>query len=251
MKNVTLCIFLSLFMLSSISFSQGYVKLGGGYNLDFNSVNYGSSSTTSGDVTSYEAVNGSFGKGVNIAGAFGYNLSSSLGLELGLIYKLPQEFERKNQYSDGSSNTRTATGSFFAFAPTLVITAPSKNVKPFAKIGLIIALPSVEEERNSIPGSSGGDAYSTKTVFSSGVDFGLIGGAGILAPLSKNIDFIAELDFVSLTWKPSEYEYTDEDGRTTTYKLEDEYSSTDLNTEGPEFLPFSNVGLNIGIQIGF
>ena len=251
MKKLTVIFFFFLFFLSNISFSQGYVKLGGGYNLDFNSVYFGSSSTTSGTVTNYEAVNGSFGKGVNIAGAFGYNFSSGLGLELGLIYKLPQEFEEKDQFSAGDSRTSTTTGSYFGFAPTFVVSAPSKNVTPFAKLGLLIALPSVEGESIYNPGSSGGTASTEKVVFSSGVDFGLTGGAGILVPLSSNVDFIAELDFVSFTWKPAEVEYTDAQGLTTTYKLEDERSSTDINTRRPEFLPFSSVGLNVGIQIGF
>jgi hypothetical protein len=244
MKKVTLYFFFVLFFLSNISFSQSYIKLGGGYNLDFNSVNFATSTTSSetGN-SSYEAVYGSLGKGVNIAGAFGYNFSSNLGLELGLIYKLSTEFESIDQ-SGTQTSTETANGSFFAFAPTLVITAPSKNVKPFVKFGLLVAIPSAEREYTS----SGG--YSETDIFSGSVDFGLTGGAGILVPLSPNIHFIAELDFVSLTWKPNEVEVKSPDG-TITYKLEDEWTSSDQFTDGPVFLPFSNVGLNIGIQIGF
>jgi len=58
------------------------------------------------------------------------------------------------------------------------------------------------------------------------------------------------VDFIGLTWKPAEAEETDSDGSTRTIKYEDEWTSNDENTQGPVFIPFSSVGLNIGIQIG-
>lgn len=243
MKNVTLFFFLIFFMLSNISFSQGYVKIGGGYNLSMNSVNFGTSSSGSSENRTHEAVNGSLGKGINFTGAFGYNFSPNLSLELDLIYKLSEEFEEKHQ-SEQQTSTFTYKGSFFAFAPTLVITASSKNIKPFVKLGLLVAIPSTE----FVHISNNGD--TRKANFSTSVDFGLAGGAGILVPISTSIDFFAEVDFISFTWKPAEAEFTDFDGSTKTIKYEDEWTSNDENTEGPEFLPFSNVGLNIGVQIG-
>jgi len=153
MRNVTLFFFLSLFMLSSISFSQGYyAKLGGGYNLSFNSLNFGNNSSGE-ENRSYEAVTGSLGEGINFAGAFGYNFPSNVGVELGFIYKLPQEFEETDQYSEGTY-TGTIKGSYFAFVPTFVISAPSKNVTPFAKLGLIVAIPSTEAERTNPAGDT-------------------------------------------------------------------------------------------------
>jgi hypothetical protein len=135
-------------------------------------------------------------------------------------------------------------GSFLGFSPTLVVNVPLENVKPFMKLGLLIALPATEYEYID----SNGD--TEKGTFGGGVDFGLTGGAGILVPLSTQINFFAEFDFVSLTWKPDEIEVTDSEGMTETIKFEDEWSSDDDNTSGPVFLPFSNIGLNVGIQIG-
>lgn len=244
MKNL-FTFFFVLFFMTGLSFSQVYVKIGGGYNLDFNSMNLGTNVTgSSSEDFSYEAVNGSFGKGPNIAGAIGYNFSSYLAGELGIVYKLSTEFEEKYQFGS-SSQTNTIKGSFFGFAPTLVINAPLDKVKPFMKIGLLIALPATEYEAVS----SFGD--TEKGTFGGGVDFGLTTGVGILVPLSSQINFIAELDIVSFTWKPDEIEVTYSDGTTETIKFKDEYTSNDQNTSGPMFLPFSNVGLNIGIQIGF
>jgi hypothetical protein len=237
-------IFFILFFMAGLSFSQVYVKLGGGYNLSFNSVDIGTNTTGSGEGDySYEAVNGSYGMGPNIAGAFGYNFSSYLAGELGVIYKLSTEFEVKDQYGTQTSTT-TYNGSFLGFAPTFVINAPLDNIKPFMKIGLLIALPASEIKYSDSEGNTG------KGTFGGGVDFGLTGGAGILVPLSTKINFFAEFDFISFTWKPTEVEVTNSDGTTHTYKLEDEWTSNDEYTEGPMFLPFSNVGLNVGIQIG-
>jgi hypothetical protein len=244
MKKVTLYFFFILFFLSNISFSQSYIKLGGGYNLSFNSVNFGINSSGSEENRTYEAVNGSLGEGINFTGAFGYNFSSNLGLELDLIYKLDQEFEETHQ-SGTQTYTYTYNGSFFAFAPTLVITAPSKNIKPFAKVGLLVAIPSAEYKETNYDGDT------RKLTFSTSVDFGLTGGAGILVPISSNIDFFAEVDFISFTWKPAEGEGTDFDGSTATIKFEDEWTSNDEFNDDPVFIPFSNFGLNVGIQIGF
>jgi len=244
MKRFTLFyIVLVVLLTSGVSFSQYYVKLGGGYNLSFNSIYWGANSSGTENRT-YEAVNGSLGEGINFTGAFGYDFSSNIGLELDLIYKLSQEFEEKDTYEQGT-NTSTIKGSFFGFAPSFVINAPLESVKPFIKFGLLVALPAAEYEYVD------SDGDTEKGTFGGGVDFGLTGGAGILVPISTKINFIAEVNFVSFTWKPTEIEVTEYDGTIQTIKLEDEWTSNDENTSGPVFIPFSNVGLNVGIQIGF
>jgi hypothetical protein len=247
MKNITLFFFLILFFLSSISFAQFYAKLGGGYNISLNSMEIGTSyNYTTGSDYSAEVVSGSFGEGINFTGAFGYDFSSNLGLELDLIYKLSTEYEVYLQDENAPyNNNRTLKGSFFGFAPTFVINAPLEKIKPFAKIGLLIAIPA--SEIDIVYNSD----LTEKGTFSGGLDFGLTGGAGVLVPLSSTINFIAEIDFVSYTWKPNEIEVTHYDGSTETIKLEDEFTSDDENTTGSMFIPFSNVGLNVGVKINF
>lgn len=245
MKKVTALLVLAFLLLSNFSFAQMYVKLGGGYSLDFNSQSFGTNTTTTGTGTSssYEAVYGSLGSGVNVSGAFGYEFSPNFAGELGFIYKLSKEFESKDQFGT-STSTETVTGSFFGIVPTVVISASSQNVKPFVKIGLLFAFPSVEDKYTSTGG--GQETYTP----SGNLGLGLVGGAGILVPMAKNINLIAELNFVSLTWKPAEAEIKTPT-RTYTVKLEDEWTSADQFTTGPEFIPFSNAGINVGIQIGF
>jgi len=243
MKNIVVYLFFILFLMSGIAFSQIYFKVGGGYSLNFNSMEFGENSTSSvTGPTSYESVYGSLGKGVNFAGAFGYNLTSSLGLELGVMYKLSTEFEIKHQ-SGTSVSTETINGSFFAFAPTFVVNAPTSNVKPFVKFGLLVAIPSADFEDVSSTG------VTSKATLKDGIDFGLTGGAGVQIPIEGRIYFVAEVNFVSLTWKPSEVEVSS-GTQTYTVKLKDEYTSSDPYTSGPIFVPFSNVGINVGILIG-
>ena len=247
MKKATLYYTLYILFLSTgISFSQIYIKLGAGYNVDFNSVTIGTNTIISNSgVYNYEAVVGTFGKGVSISGALGYNFSTYLAGELDLIYKLPVEFEETLQAVSSYTARNTITGSFFGFAPSFVINVPLDKVKPFMKLGLLIALPSTEYEITDSEGNK------VKGVFKGGVDFGLTGAAGILIPISDQISITAEIDFVSFDWKPDEVEVTDTDGNTEVIKLENEYTSTDENRDGPVFIPFSNVGLNVGAQIGF
>ena len=246
MKNITSFLFLILFFLSSISFAQYYVKLQGGYNLGINARELGENQTYFSGTDSYEIVSGSLGEGVNFTGAIGYDFSSNLGLELDLIYKLSTEYEIFLQ--DGNApynNNRTWKGSFFAFAPTFIVNAPLNKIKVFAKLGLLIPLPALEIN------IAYNDGTSEMGVFSGGFDVGLSGGAGVLVPLSSTINFLAEIDFISYTWKPTEIELTEFDGTTETIQLQDEYTSDDENTQGSVFIPFSNVGLNVGVQIGF
>jgi len=240
MKYISLLLFIVLFFLSSPSFAQYYVKLEGGYNISLNSMEIGTSTTVTSGTYTYESVYGSFGEGINFTGAFGYDFSSNLGLELGLVYKLPTEFE----IQEGDDFTATWNGSFFGFAPTFVVNAPLEKIKPFAKIGILIALPASEIE---VTNSAGMQTIT----YNSGIDFGLTGGAGVLVPINTQINFIAEMVFVSFTWKPDEAEVTYFDGTSETIKFEDEFSSDDENTQGPVFIPFSNVGLNVGVQITF
>ena len=83
-----------------------YIEFGGGYNLDFNSMHYGDNRTSSSSgTTSYEAVNGSLGKGPFFGATFGYLFTSNFGLELGLTYKLSTELERTNQDGTYSSTS--------------------------------------------------------------------------------------------------------------------------------------------------
>lgn len=243
MKNTLVYLFFILFLMSGIAFSQIYVKAGGGYNLDFNSMEFGSNTTSSGTgTTSYEAVYGSLGKGANFAAAFGYNLTSNLGLELGIMYKLSTDFDIRYQ-SGTSVSTNTWSGSFFAFAPTIVVNAPTRNLKPFVKFGLLVAIPSADIEAVSSTG------ITSKATFNDGIDFGLTGGAGVQIPINPKIYFVAEVDFVSLTWKPSELEASS-GTQTLTYKLKDDYNSSDPYTQGPVFVPFSSVGVNVGVLVG-
>jgi hypothetical protein len=250
MKNTTLFFFLILFFLSSMSFAQYYVKLEGGYNLSLNSINIGYNISGSAGNNNVEAVNGSFGRGVNFTGAFGYDFVANyfipnFGLELGIIYKLSTEFEASEQNGNETVFSITQNGSFVGFAPTFVINAPLGKVKPFAKIGVLIALPASDFEIVNFGGNI------RKGRYSGGIDFGLSGGAGVLVPITTHINFIAELVFISFTWKPDEVKITKFDGTTETIKLEDDFTSDDENTQGPVFIPFSNVGLNVGVQISF
>lgn len=247
MKKATLFYTLSILFLSTgLSFSQIYVKLGAGYNVDFNSVDIGTNTIISNSgVYHYEAVIGTFGKGVNISGALGYNFSSYLACELDVIYKLPVEFELTLQAVSSYTAKNIITGSFLSFAPSVVINVPLDNVKPFMRLGLLAALPATEYEISDNEGNS------AKGVFKGGVDFGLTGAAGILIPISNQISINAEIDFVSFDWRPDEVEETDTDGNTEVIKLENEWTSEDESRDGPVFIPFSNLGFSAGIQVGF
>ena len=235
-------------------FQSGTEKIGG---------NYIQTSTTS---VSFENVYYSLGKGLNIEGAFGYNFQKYLGAELGFSYLKGGNTEFRLS-TLVNNQLFTSSGSMLKIIPSLVINSGYSKVNPHAKIGLIIGVNGKTE--TSLESISSTNKVSTVFLKDSGTAIGFKTSLGVLYSINNKFSLLAEANLTSLSYSPTKGRYTkwEENGvdKLPTINVIDkefEYSesvSTNgvvANTNEPrktftERLPFSSIGINVGLQYQF
>ncbi len=262
--------FLMVFVISLFTnnlFAQGaYVNINTGYGLSmstqnlyyFDFYNYTSGSNSS----TYEQVNVSLGKGLNLGGAFGYLFNENIGVELGISYLLGGKSNAKDKYSDGSTDY-TLSSRMLRVNPSLVIASGFENINPYAKFGLIIGSGSIMYEYID---NDEGDIDVLKMKLNGGIALGLSSGIGAMFHLSDNMSFFGELNMVNLSYAPTKGKVTeatsngaDELPDMTTREKEIEFvdSYTDNSHDSQprkelkQKLPFGSFGVNIGLRISF
>lgn len=273
MKNF-LKMFLMVFVISLFAnnlFAQGaYVNINAGYGLNMSSQNlyyfdfYNSTSSSNSDT--YEQVNVSLGKGLNLGGAFGYMFNENIGAELGISYLLGGKSKAKDTYTGGTTDY-TLSSKMLRINPSLVIASGFENINPYAKFGLIICSGSIMYEYND---NDNGDISLMKIKLNGGIGLGLSSGIGAMINISDNMSFFGELNMVNLSYAPTKgvlteatYNGVDQLPSMTTSEKEIEfvdsytYSSsnppadTQPSKELKQKLPFGSFGVNIGLRINF
>ncbi len=252
------------------SFAQNfYAKLNGGYSWATATMSTNSSSQV-GTVVNYEKVSFSLGKGINVGGAVGYMFNKNIGAELGINYLLGANTEYGYK-SSSSSDAYTYSATVLGFIPAIVITPGLENFNPYAKFGLSIssATLTVKDENISTSGSITNTSNITN-VYSGGVALGLVSSLGASYKITQNISIFGEMCILTMKYSPTKGELTEsklngvdnlstKSTRDKNSEFSDSYSidnsaPTDNNaprkSSAPNF-PFSSVGVNVGIIIGF
>jgi len=249
MKNFITILLILTIALSVAAIAQPYVRAGLGYGLSLGSQYIGTNYTVSGTTTNYEGVYGSFGAGLNFGAAFGYSFTSNFKGELGVSYVLGNEYE----VTDKSTNEPTTDKikcSMFSITPGMIIMTDAGDIKPYAKLGLVIAFPQMTEEYEYY---SEHNKYVKKVEASGNIAIGFTGGGGLFYPINDQLMLFGEVSFTNIAWEPAEADISsNEPGYMNhTVKYKREYSSTDLLTSDSEPKPLGSVGLNIGVLINF
>lgn len=218
---------------------------------------------------------GSLGRGVQLDGFAGYRLNNNLSLELGLAYLYG--FKNESVYS--SSNTTYSNyykdqmqAQSLRLLPGLKFSSGEGQLKPYARAGILLGLISKLEsnsESNSQYFGSFPSSSSEETTFeaSGGLSLGFAGSLGLDIKLSESVNFFSEIQMISHSWAPKKGVYTKytEDGvdvlpnmsineKETEFVDEYSYDSnapSDPNQPEKElkmFLPFSSVGLRVGLS---
>ncbi|MFZ4797712.1 MAG: outer membrane beta-barrel protein [Bacteroidia bacterium] len=270
-NTVKTIIALAISLLSINSFAQSlYVKLNAGYNWGIASNINGSNSSQTGTVTTNEKVNISFGKGVNICGAVGYMFNKNIGAELGINYLIGGTTENSIKSSSNSSlNNYSST--LLNFIPAIIITPGFEKINPYAKVGfsLGMATMTVKSENSSTFGSTTSTTNQT-SLLNGGFAIGLISALGVTYEVNEKMCVFGELNISTLSYSPTKSEITEykQDGidRISTLKTRDkvmEYTDsyttdnsvpTDNNVSRkstPINIPFSSLGVNIGVKFSF
>lgn len=212
--------------------AQGlYFKAGGGYALPVATQTIGEKYVTKnfydGNTTQYsstmEAVTASFGAGATFSGAAGFMFNEFLGAELGVQYTLGKKFETKQtyDYEDQSQSYWTSDvlkTNHFSRAifvnPAFIVTPGAGRNVPYGRFGLMIGSPTVKGEESSVNKVSYypdvQDVETRKWEYSKNVAIGLQAAVGMNWMVSDKIDIFTEVNFVSMTYYPGEYNLTED-----------------------------------------
>jgi hypothetical protein len=213
------------------------------------------------------------GGGMNINLAFGYMFSDNVGMELGVneFIGLPKKMEWSGTSStDTYSAEVKLSGKMLQLVPAILITPGLEKVNPYARLGMIVGiLPMVNEKYSSTdtynPSLKATHVSESKTKLYGGMALGFTAAGGAAFNLGEKLAFFAEVVFNGITYAPAKGKYTEwtEDGvdqlpNATTkdkeWTFERKFDADATIPDGsPDKQPkmslnFSNVELNVGIK---
>lgn len=260
MKKIVLSVALVAGIAASASAQALYIKLNGGGALRAAGTEMGYDV----DGSTSKVNRGSLGSGLLLGGAVGYNVSDNLSAELGATYL--SGFKQKSSYkSSGNTSTSETYAKQWRLTPSAVFRFGDNDLQPYTKIGVIIPV-----MNKIISSSETQNTGSTTTKItretSTGLSLGWLGALGVQKSFGERSALFVEAGFQSLSLGTRKSVATDwrVDGRDVlvdqnTYSKETEYvkeltssGSIDTNKARQDlrsYMPFSNVNLNIGLQI--
>lgn len=273
MKKLT---FLSLLLVfASLVNAQIYFRAGGGYALPLATQGAGQKNMTvqngNGATLSAtsELVKASYGAGVNFNLGAGYMFSKHIGAELNFSYLLGKEFESSTTVIEEDESIElvaTTKSKAIYITPALVISAGEGSKVPYAKLGVVMGVPQLDQKLTiSMDGTDGTNTATGNYKYQKGMSFGFMGAVGMNWMVSNNIDILTEINFISMTYYPKEYVLTslvsngekqdlddfDEYDKKTIFKEKIDVVE-DPDQDEPrealqESMPFSSISFQVGI----
>lgn len=263
-KMVSLVFVFSL--LTTTLFAQGPyvgVNVGYGFNMGSQNINGINDYIKKNDWRTYDQIDVSFGKGLNLGVAFGYMFNENIGLELGISYLIGAKTIANYKSSD-EVRDYTLSSNMLRINPSLIIAAGFEKINPYAKVGMVIGSGSAMYEYYE---NDEGDIKTRKMKLNGGLAFGLSSAVGIMFNLSDKMSFFGELNMINLSYAPTKGELVEaydegidllplmtvRDIKTEfvdgyTYNVNDATNYSIPKTELKERLPFGSFGVNIGFR---
>jgi hypothetical protein len=270
-------ILIAVFTSLTVYSQKMYLNIGGGYGFVASPDRYSPNNFSSyddGTNTSYtyESINGSgsYGKGIQLGGTFGYLLTKNIGAELNISYLFGAK-TTNTRFQSNSSNISTGeesvSGNMLRFTPAILLTTDLNKLKPYMRIGLVIGtLASVKEISYSTNTIAANTTQAIEGEYTGGTAFGYTGSFGADYMLGKWISIFCEFSIISQSWAPEKYETTkyeingtDQISTLVAWEREREfvenytYTSSNNNQNRPAlatkiYLPFSSIGFNVGLH---
>jgi outer membrane protein W len=208
----------------------------------------------------------SYGAGFLGGAGLGYYINDNVAFELGINYHLGQNF--KEEEKEGSmTSTMERRGSGLQLTPSIVITTGKDDeIAPYARVGLLVGLMNQVQFKSKDEAEFLGVKVSTdqEVVHSGGVGLGGVAALGLDYNLSDNLAIFGEVQLTTFAYRPTkgELKVSKENGVDNLGdKPEREKSweyTTNTNDVKPDNNklpaikhPFSAVGINLGVKIGF
>jgi hypothetical protein len=279
MKKLLLSVFVLTSILTNTSAQAQekgfYASLNTGYNFGASTnkdYQYGeflefyNYTTDASGESNYEAIALSLGKGLNVNASFGYNFTKNIAVELGINYLLGSETTALQ--TNASSNFRSESkfsAKMLQIKPTLVLSAGYDKINPYAKFGVVIGTGKANLE---VSGTSTGFSTNSNYELSEGTPIGFHGGIGLTYSLNSKISLFGEITSVNLNFSPKKGKLTEATvngvDQLPLMDVEDKeidfvdtfytgtVTSPNQPSKSPAFaLPFSSLGLNVGVKYNF
>lgn len=225
-----------------------------------------------------KTIEGSYGAGLNITGAFGYTLSENIGLELGLSYATGRKYTTVSNYTDirqevlksFTHETESSKSKAILFTPMLKFITHKRNFTPYFLIGPVLGKINFNRALSRITEENGVTVSEVRnTKYKGGIAVGLRGAVGVSVVLNGKFSLFSEIMFTGMNYfaKESEIErYTvngedklsllTENIRKTVYVKEVEIDSdnaSDYDKNPGKSIRFplsmSSVGVNVGVLV--
>lgn len=245
---------------------QSYLRLNTGYSLgavksDFSDFHLWLISTADGPI---EDNTFSLGEGFNIGGAYGHMFNEHVGAEIAASYFMGGKSGFTTTSGD-MTNTVDQSARMFQFAPSLVLQAGFEKWNPYARVGMVFGLGSVDQ---TMSWSSGNTQAKSKSTYNGSLALGFTGSLGLNYNINEKFSLFAECTFIGLNYAPTKgktYESTlngqnrldDLAINQKEFIFSDDYdSNADVDISRPSVLqrryyPMSSFGLNIGLRMNF
>lgn len=276
-KKLALVMFISLFSVAA--YSQFYINVGGGYNLGIANQSLLQNYESTDNIDKTENVKISLGKGLDFGLNLGYMFNSNLGIDLQCTYLLGDEATGEYKSTYTFFNTKyyeyekiSIKSQMFRINPSIIIASGFEKLDPYAKFGVILGFGSITS--NYLDEEYEDDQLQDKLVqewkLNGGMAFGLSSSLGLMYHISDLISVYGELNLVGMSYAPTkgvmtEYTINGSDrlpDLTTddkeidfvddiTYDYDNPPSTAVPSRELKNYLPYSSIGLNIGVRFSF
>jgi hypothetical protein len=216
-----------------------------------------------------EAVNAALGKGYSEGLDFGYMFNRHIGFELGFSFLTgsPVYYKDVNMFTPGRSDF-SVRAKMFRFTPELLITTRMKEISPYLKFGPLLGSGFVLMESDMVS-SIDGSVWVMKSKLNGGMPVGITSTAGISIKVTEIFSAFIECTAINMSFAPSKGEYyyytingEDQLPKMHTNQKEANFVNhidynyvaqpyTEPDTRMKSLLPFSSLGINIGVAFHF
>lgn len=252
---------------------RAYLQINGGYALAANRSNLYQlgmvNSVWNNNRLTEEQLNLSFGQGLNFGLNFGYRLNSYLHADLDFSYLLGASFTANSSNDLSMVERETAMSArMLQLSPSVVFSPATGPVRLFARLGLVFGNASLDViSHNKF---SGGSEIEQELLLDGGWAIGMMAGLGLSHKINERFSIVGELRSINMSYAPTRGEVTkyvvdgqDEIATLTTEAREVEFvDSYSVNRNSPPSsdepskafkirMPFSSLGLNIGLRYNF
>ena len=269
----SIVLFCCLQIAQVINAQKAELKISTGYHFSSSSQYFISDVNSSYNNFSSRRIDASLGRGLAVSTGINYSLKSWMGISMDIAYKktLPSVSGKTefNSVTDYSYSEKTRWRSELAVAsPSFILKIPGKKINPYSEFGLVVPLYSKVRLQANYSATSFGiptNKGERTLIFRLKNTIGYAASMGIAPELNKKISLLADIQLVSHSIQAKKSTLTSDISngveRVDTYNVSaketiyvkklgnQSYNSNEPAKQIGFTLPYSSIGLNVGLSI--